>query len=286
LRTPCDRGGVWCRAAREAKQTWEEPDMSIDRRQFFAAMVFSASVLAAGWPAAAADPVVPLPADAKAQLDKYLGPGVVGDAIASPPLLSADGYLPPKGTAITYRVIEEGEKPRTETHKVADTTNPKFKPGWRYSVDPVGAMYFQPAADGGATIVGEEDLDNKVLSRFTPGQPLMIPGLKAGESRQVAVNVQVSDLKKPDKITHKGNLTITYTYVGSYKVTVPAGSFDAQLIKWDYQGEVGPADIKQTDFRFIAPHAGMVAMIQSKHISAMLIYNDKTKLGKLLQASK
>jgi hypothetical protein len=274
-----------CRAAREANQTWEESDMSIDRRQFFAAMVFSASVLA-GWPAAAADPVVPLPADAKAQLDKYLGPGVVGDAIASPPLLSADGYLPPKGTAITYRVIEEGEKPRTETHKVADTTNPKFKPGWRYSVDPVGAMYFQPAADGGATIVGEEDLDNKVLSRFTPGQPLMIPGLKAGESRQVAVNVQVSDLKKPDKITHKGNLTITYTYVGSYKVTVPAGSFDAQLIKWDYQGEVGPADIKQTDFRFIAPHAGMVAMIQSKHISAMLIYNDKTKLGKLLQASK
>jgi len=258
--------------------------MSIDRGLFIG-MALSALMLAAH-AAGAADAVVPLPPAVKTQLDKYLGPGVVGDAIPSPPLMAADGYLPPKGTAITYRVLEEGEKPRTETHKVEATANPKFAPGWRYSVDPVGAMYFQPSSDGGAMIVGEEDLDNKVLSRFSPGQPLMITGLKAGESRQVAVNVEVSDLSKPDKVTHKGNLTITYTYVGAYKVTVPAGSFDAQLIRWDYKGEVGPADIEQTDFRFIAPHAGMVAMIQSKHISAMLIYNDKTKLGKLLQANK
>ena len=39
-------------------------------------------------------------------------------------------------------------------------------------------------------------------------------------------------------------------------------------------------------YRFIAPHAGMVAMIQSRHIAAMLIYDDKTKLGNLLQSSK
>lgn len=263
--------------------------MSTGRGLFVAGMVLSALMLAsASRPAGAADTgtVVPLPADVKAQLDKYLGAGVVGDAIASTPLMAADAYLPPKGTAITYRVLEEGKKPRTETHKVEETTNPKFKPGWRYQVDPIGAMYFQASSDGGAAIVGEEDRDNEVLSRFTPGEPLMIVGLKAGESRQVAVNVQVADISKPDKITHKGQLTITYTHIGAYKVKVPAGSFDAELIRWDYKGEVGPADIKQTDFRFIAPHAGMVAMIQSKHISAMLIYNDKTKLGKLLQTSK
>src|SRR5262245_52220327 len=263
--------------------------MWIDRVLPVTAIVVSALVLAsAGGQAVAADTgtVVPLPPAVKAQLDKYLGPGVVGDAIASAPLMAADAYLPPKGTAITYRVLEEGEKPRTETHKVEDTTNPKFKPGWRYAVDPVGAMYFQTSSDGGAVIAGEEDLDNEVLSRFTPGEPLMMPGLKAGESRKVMVKVQVADLSKPDKITHKGELTITYTHVGAYKVKVPAGIYDAELIRWDYQGEVGPADVKQTDFRFIAPHAGMVAMIQSKHISAMLIYNDKTKLGKLLQSSK
>jgi hypothetical protein len=27
----------------------------------------------------------------------------------------------------------------------------------------------------------------------------------------------------------------------------------------------------------------MVAMVESRHISAMLVYNDKTKLGKMMQ---
>jgi len=236
--------------------------------------------------ALAADAAVPLPSDVKAQLDKYLGPGVVGAPVAAPPLMAAADYLPAKGATLTYSVIEQGEKPRAETHKVEETTDPQFAPGWRYVADPMGALYFQNASDGGASIVGEEDRDNEVLSRFTPGEPLLIVGLKPGETRQVAVKVQVADLSNTKKITHKGALNITYTYIGTYKVTVPAGSFDAQLIKWDYKGSVGPADIEQTDYRFIAPHAGMVAMIQSRHISAMLIYNDKSKLGKLLQASK
>jgi hypothetical protein len=264
--------------------------MSIHRKSFMTAMVLAASVLlAVARPAAAVDAagsVVPLPSADRAQLDKYLGAGVVGDAIASPALMTAESYLPPKGVTLTYRVIEKDEPARTETHKVEDTTDPKFAPGWRYVADPMGAMYFQASSDGGAVIAGEEDRDNEVLSRFTPGEPLMIAGLKPGESRKVAVKVQVSDLSKPDKVTHKGALDITYTYIGAYKVKVPAGSFDAVLIKWDFQGSVGPADVEQTDYRFIAPHAGMVAMVQSRHISAMLIYNDKTKLGKLLQSSK
>ena len=263
--------------------------MSMSRRLFTTGVVLSAVLLAqAGRQARAADAgsIVPLPAAVRAQFDKYLGAGVVGDPVPSAPLMATDAYLPPKGTVMTYRVLEQGEKARTETHKVEETTDPKFKPGWRYVADPLGALYFQSSSDGGAVIAGEEDRDNEVLSRFSPGEPLMIVGLKPGESRKVAVNVQVSDISDPKDITHKGNLEVTYTYIGAYKVTVPAGSFDAELIRWDYRGSVGPADIEQTDFRFIAPHAGMVAMVQNRHVSAMLIYNDKRKLGKLLQSSK
>jgi hypothetical protein len=263
--------------------------MSIGRRAFVTATVYAALLLvSSGRHAGAGDPgsVVALPSDVKAQLEKYLGPGVVGDPIASPSLLAAADYLPPNGVTLTYRVLQEDEPARNETHKVEDTTNAQFAPGWRYVADPMGALYFQKSSDGGASIVGEEDRDNEVLSRFTPGEPLIIPGLKAGESRKVSVKVQVADLSKPSKVTHKGALSITYTYIGAYKVTVPAGSFEAELIRWDYRGSVGPASIEQTDYRFIAPHAGMIAMVQNRHISAMLVYNDKTKLGKLLQASK
>jgi hypothetical protein len=263
--------------------------MSIGCRLFGTLMVLVSLVISAGGPAGAADTagsVVPLPAADRAQLDKYLGAGVVGDPIPSPALMTAASYLPANGVTLIYRVIEKDEPARTETHKVEATTDPKFAPGWRYVAAPMGAMYFQTSSDGGAVIAGDEDNDNEVLSRFTPGEPLMIVGLKPGDSRKVTVQVRVSDLSKPDKITHKGSLAITYTYIGAYKVKVPAGSFDAVLIKWDYKGSVGPADVEQTDYRFIAPHAGMVAMVQSRHISAMLIYNDKTKLGKLLQSSK
>ena len=261
--------------------------MAIGHRLFGTVMVLAALIMGTGGPAGAADTagnVVPLPAADRAQLDKYLGAGVVGDPIASPALMTAESYLPAKGVTLTYRVIEQDEPARTETHKVEDTVDPKFAPGWRYVADPMGVMYFQASSDGGAVIAGDEDRENEVLSRFTPGEPLMIVGLKPGESRKVAVKVRVSDLSKPDKITHKGSLAITYTYIGAYKVKVPAGSFDAVLIKWEFRGSVGPADVEQTDYRFIAPHAGMVAMVQSRHISAMLIYNDKSKLGKLLQS--
>jgi len=251
------------------------------RRYAIAALLFIAS-----GGTALADAAIPLPGDARAQLDKYLGPGVVGDPVAASPLLRADLYMPTQGAMMTYRILEQGEKPRTETHKVEETTDPLFAPGWRYSRDPIGALYMQASNDGGVVIRGEQDLDESVLSRFTPGEPLIIPGLKPGESRRVTTKVEVSDLSSPTKIEHKGTLDITYTYIGIYKVTVPAGTYDAVLIRWDYTGSVGPADIEQTDYRLIAPHAGLIAMIENRHISAMLIYNDKTKLGKLLEARR
>lgn len=248
------------------------------------AAVIAALLLIAGAPTDAADAPIPLSSEDRAALDQYLGAGVVGDPVAAAPLLPADKYMPAQGAAMTYRVIEKGKKPGTETHKVEMTTDPVFMPGWRYGAEKVGAYFMQPTPDGGLVIRGYQDLEEEVLSKFTPGQPLIIPGLKAGESRQVSVKVEVSDLDDPTDIDHTGTLDITYTYVGAYKVTVPAGSFDAALIRWVYKGSVGPADIKETLYRFIAPGAGMVAMIDNRHISAMLIYNDKTKLGKLLEA--
>src|SRR5215510_10947615 len=218
--------------------------------------VVAALLFIAGDGAALADAAVPLPSADRAQLDKYLGTGVVGDPVAAGALLPADRYLPATGAVMTYRVLEKGEKPRIETHEVEENTDPMFAPGWRYARDPIGALFMQATKDGGIVIRGEQDLEEKVLSRFTPGEPLIIAGLKPGESRRVTVKVEVSDLSDPTEINHKGSLDVTCTYIGAYKVAVPAGSYDAVLIRWDYSGSVGPADIELNEYRFIAPHAG------------------------------
>lgn len=258
--------------------------MPIHRRLAVAIMAATLSFLIAGSNAGKADSTIPLPSDDRAQIEKYLGTGVVGDPIAATALMTLDKYLPPKGTVTSYSVRDSDGKTRTENHKVEETTDPMFAPGWRYSDEKIGALFMQKTADGGAVILGEQDLEEKVLSRFTPGQPLIVAGLAPGQSHKVTVQVAVSDLSDPTDVNHKGSLDITYTYIGAYKVTVPAGTYDTVLIKWHYEGSVGPASVEQTEYRFIAPGAGMIAMVESRHISAMLIYNDRTRLGKLMQA--
>ena len=86
-----------------------------------------------------------------------------------------------------------------------------------------GARFFQKAPDGSLLTVAEQDLGNKVLSRFTPGDPLIIPGMNPGESRKSTVQVSVYNLSdsKMKSVTHSGSLDVTYTYVGTYRVTVP-----------------------------------------------------------------
>ncbi|MGH6880219.1 MAG: hypothetical protein ACREFM_04820 [Hypericibacter sp.] len=257
--------------------------MRLHRRLAVAAAATALFFLIAGSSAGAADSTFPLPSDDRAQIEKYLGTGVIGEPIAAKPLMAADQYLPPGNKVTSYQVRESSGKTRTENHKVEATTDPMFAPGWRYSAEPVGAFFLQKTADGGVVILGSQDLEEKVLSRYTPGEPLIVTGLAPGQSRKVTVKVAVSDLSDPTDVNHTGSLDVTYSYIGAYKVTVPAGSYDAVLIKWDYKGSVGPASIKLTEYRFIAPGAGMVAMVESRQISAMLIYNDKTKLGKLMQ---
>ena len=198
----------------------------------------------------AADPVIALPDKDRTQLEALLGKGVVGDALPSAPLAAADTYMPSKGKATSYKVVTQGEKAGSETHHVEDTTDPSFAPGTHYTIEQVGELFFQEDSAGGIITVAEKDLDNKVLSRFTPGDPLIVPGMQAGQSAKSSHKVEVYDLSNLKKVSHSGSLDVVYTYVGTYRVTVPAGSYDAALIKWDYSGKIGPATIKDSQVPF------------------------------------
>jgi hypothetical protein len=66
-------------------------------------------------------------------------------------------------------------------------------------------------------------------------------------------------------------------------VTVPAGSYSAALIKWSYQGKVWLANIEDTQYRFVTPDVGIVASVDKEDISALLIYQDHSKTGLVLQ---
>jgi hypothetical protein len=73
------------------------------------------------------------------------------------------------------------------------------------------------------------------------------------------------------------------TYVGRYRVTVPAGTYPAALIKWQYHGEVGLAGFKGSQYWFFADGLGPIAVIDQQHISALLFYKKDTKYGKVIE---
>jgi DUF3108-like len=132
--------------------------------------------------------------------------------------------------------------------------------------------------------VSEKDLAQSVITSYQPAEPGLLVGLAPGESRSSTVAVTVADISSPDVVSHSGTLDVTYEYVGAYKVTVPTGTYDAALIKWTYKGKVGPADVDDTQYRFFAENVGMVASIDKLSISALFVYHEHSKFGKVLEA--
>ncbi len=58
------------------------------------------------------------------------------------------------------------------------------------------------------------------------------------------------------------------------------------LFKWQYEGKVGPANVKDDQYWFFAEGMGPIARIDMKDVSAFLVYSDKSKVGAVLVERK
>jgi hypothetical protein len=153
---------------------------------------------------------------------------------------------------------------------------------WKIQTGAKDLAFIQLGSDQNILILSEQDTDQGVVTRFSPAEPILVVGMKPGDSQSVTIDVKVYDLSSPNEVSHSGSLQLTYSYIGAYKVTVPAGSYDAALLKWDYNGSVGPASVQDTQYRLVAKDVGIVASIEKKKISAMLFYHDNSNTGRVL----
>jgi hypothetical protein len=224
-----------------------------------------------------AGPVVPLPAQMRNAAERYL-PGVVGEAVPAFPIDPGLAQLA-AGTR-RYEIVGGGQG-TTEEHVIAPVSGDKTGGQWRYQVG-ARTVFLQQVPGQSLSVVSEEDSDQGVLTRYNPPEPLLIAGMNAGDSKSLTMKVNVYDLSDPKDVEHKGSLDVTLTYVGAYRVTVPAGTFDAALLKWDFKGKIGPASVEDIQARFVAPDVGMAAAAEKRDVAAFLIYNDNTKVGKVL----
>ena len=216
----------------------------------------------------------------QAMLQEMLGQGVVGAPVAGSTLTPE--FAPLRDGTWTYQIVGGKNAGQTEQHVVTRLQRDTSGASWRYAVGTTGLVFIKQMKDGSLTFVTEEDADQGVITRYEPPEPGLLTGLAPGGSRSSSIGVQVSDLSDPSVVSHSGTLEVTYSYIGAYKVTTPAGTYDAALIKWAYQGKVGPAKVDDTQYRFFAPKVGMVASVDKLDVSALFVYHEHSKFGKLL----
>jgi hypothetical protein len=230
-------------------------------------------------------PPRPLPDDDRQTLNEYLGNNVVGESISAPALPHGLNDLISLRDGIAWRMrVISGKGQGSEQQGSAgmlsrpdDSTRFRFDTG-----DGRNVLYGQLDPKGNLICYASQDNQEGVISRFTPGQPIFLADIAPGEVRKATSNVSVADLSRPDVETHSGKLDIEFTYLGAYRLRVPAGTIDAVLVKTRLTGKVGPADVQDTIYRFFAKNSGLVATVETEDVSAVLIYHEKTRVGKVL----
>jgi lipid-binding SYLF domain-containing protein len=225
--------------------------------------------------------VVPLPTADQKILNQYLGKGVVGDAIAGETITDPSKFYPLRAATLSYRVTSGKDNGGTEKHVWTKLVGNQWQEAWGKD----SSLTLHQADDGNIYMLIHGEGDEGIINKYSPPEPMVLKGMKPGDTRKSKSDVKVFDADKPDKLTHEGALDLTFTYVGAYRVTVPAGSYDAVLLKWQYTGKIGPAKVNDVQYRLLAAGIGTVAEIEKKKVSAMLLYHDDSKVGKVLLAA-
>jgi len=227
-------------------------------------------------------PVIPLPGDIQQELATLLGPGVVGEALPSPVIEDPAAFFPLESKASSYQVTSGRNAGKTQSLDLAKHKRPDGHSAWRFQLAPTLAGFLRQSPEGHLTMPAVSDADHGVVVVTTPPEPFLLKGIKPGESRSFQQTVSVNYLDDPSRQDYSGELQGTYTYVGMYRVTVPAGSYDAALIQVKCDGKVGPAHTQDTAYYLFAKGQGVVAMIQQEDAEAFWIIHLDSSTGKVL----
>jgi hypothetical protein len=226
--------------------------------------------------------VLPLPPADQQEIAAKLGAAVVGAARPSETILDASAYFPLQPKTSQFQVTAGKYAGDTQELGLRSALRPSGLPAWRFRLSPSLAGFINVGPNGDLIMPAISDFDEGVVVVSTPATPFVTKGMKPGDSVTLTQAVSVNYLDNPSKQDHSGNLTTTQTYVGTYQVTVPAGTFDAVLLRLHYDGKVGPADVKYKSWYFFARGVGVIAMITHEEVDAMWIYHTNTTTGKVL----
>lgn len=223
-----------------------------------------------------------LPVQDRHAIEKGLGKDVLGEPLSIPTIDRPGDYLKLVPNSRTYRILAGPHRGREEVFRFFPMKQESGGETWHYDLVGEEVGFLRAESDGTFVITGILDSSEGVLTRYSPPEPVILRGLGEGETRKVRMEVRVFDLNRPNDMLHEGWLDVVYQYLGAFRVKVPAGTFDAVLIKSTFNGEIGPAALNDTQYRFFARDTGIVATVERRDVSAFLIYRPHSEVAMVL----
>ncbi|MGY6216626.1 hypothetical protein ACW73L_15825 [Methylolobus aquaticus] len=215
-------------------------------------------------------------------LQRALGPGVVGSSLAAQRLDNPAALLAPANRTMTYRLLDAEHSKQTEIHQIAASPAPQGNRLWQHRLGKREVRRLVELADGSLAVSGVDDFGDGVAARYSPPRPFLVKGMIPGEQREASLSVQAFDLEQSDRLLYSGSLKVAVAYLGAYQVTVPAGRYDAALVRYAARGTIGPADVDTTQYLFLSPGTGIVASVESREVSAFTVYHRSENLAAVL----
>ena len=247
-------------------------------------LAFELSVVATQ-SASAQGQVLPLPAADQQRLDALLGAGVVGKALPSAPIDEPMRYFPLREKSPSYTVTSGKNAGKTQVLKIAKGQRPGGNDAWRFGLSSTLSAFLHNA-NGDLMMPAVTDTYEGVVVITTPPNPFLLKGMKPGETRNFAQKVSVNYLDDPTDQRYSGSLTGTYTYLGTYQVKVPAGTYPAVAMRVACEGEVGPAHTQDMAYYLFSPGVGVVAMVSQEDAEAFWIIHLDSSSGRVLASSE
>ncbi len=217
----------------------------------------------------------------QAFLVKYLGQDTIGRAIEAPVITTPSDYYPFHKATYQYKTLMDDQ--RILEKDVLSSQDAEMVQ-WLRTLGERAVDYLVISDRGSVIRPRSKDRKQNVVTTFTPGEVVVPMGMSPGEQKSNRIRVEVRKIDKPAKVAYKGELTQTVTYVGAYEIHTPAGTFETIMLSIHYEGKVGPASIDDMICAFYAKGVGRVAEVKHHKVSAFMLYNEDTRIGRVLAA--
>jgi len=216
------------------------------------------------------------------ELLQVLGYGVVGEPESAPAFQDAGRIARWETGEWLYRITSGDHRGQTEVESLVVIGVTARGETWKRTIGQDSTLFLREV-DGGLVLPSQITHTHHALVYFDPPLSYLIAGLAPGESRAFDGRMDVYSINNPAIKWYTGRIRATTLYAGAYRVTTPAGTFRAALIKTEYRIEIlTVVSVRDTLYTFYAEGVGKVAEAEHRRIAAMGLFNTDTKIGRLL----